>query len=440
MKKIITLSLLVFVSAIILMGITSFVCNAKCLPYGGNNPFDGVPPKEATSVIPMEVKRTHQSSPIGGDFGTILEDERDIEKSMVTMTTTLPMGSPITILALNSDYTSPTIEGVHEDEEQNLIVDSPTIILHGDIASLMISDCHLSQLDVTKAPNLTVLFAAYNQLTELDLSQSPLLESIILAHNELHTVKWTEMPNLTALYIYNTPLSQIDLKGFPMLSELSISNTKIKEVNLTENRELTKFYGAGLALKSIDLSNNFRLDLLDLCGNALSRLDIAGLSQLKELYIYINNLSSKAMEEIVNALPQRLPVDNALIMAIDTKAPEEGNEFEDEFISITSSKNWNVYDYAGGINDGKGEPYTAIGKIFGESDVKIVVQDACLYISGGNSGSLVKLYSLTGTLLYSKPCSSEGDCRIDLTYYPEGSYLVSVDDRVEFITLTHKRV
>lgn len=337
--------------------------------YTGESPFGEINLKLATLVVPVGSANNYKKAAMWSDFGTIMEGDTPVTEGVITMTTTIPAGEKIFIVALNVDNNASKIEGVRI-EGKDMIVEQPTITIRGDIATLMATQCHLTKIDVTGAPHLTTLYLPENQLTKLDLSKSALLESVILAHNKLNTIEWTKMPNLTALFLYDNELTSVDVTGMPKLTSL---------------------------------------------------------------HIYNNQIGANAMEQIVNALPQRNPEDKADFMAIDTKNAKEGNRFEDRFLSVTTSKNWTVYDYAGGANEGKGVVYTSIEPQPLTGALRLIVEGAMLQITGAADGQIVRLYDLAGGLLYSGLCSAEGSCTLSLSDYPAGGYIVIVGDHAERI-------
>lgn len=337
--------------------------------YTGESPFGEINLKLVTLVVPVGSANNYKKAAMWSDFGTIMEGDTPVAEGVIKMTTTIPIGEKIFIVALNVDNNASKIKGVRI-EGKDMIVEQPTITISGDIATLVAAQCHLTQIDVTGAPHLTTLYLQENELTELDLSKSALLESVILAHNKLNTIHWTKMPNLTALFLYD---------------------------------------------------------------NELTSVDLTGMSKLNTLHIYNNQIGANAMEQIVNALPQRNPEDMADFMAIDTKNAKEGNRFEDRFLSVTSSKNWTVYDYAGGANEGKGVVYTSIELQPLTGALRLIVEGAMLQITGAADGQIVRLYDLAGGLLYSGLCSAEGSCTLSLSDYPAGGYIVTVGDHAERI-------
>ena len=337
--------------------------------YTGESPFGEVKLKEATLVVPIGSADKYKKAAMWSDFGTILEGDRPVVDGVITMTTMIPVGEKIQIVALNVDHSSSKIEGVRI-EGMDMIVEQPTITISGDIATLTVKNGRLTQIDVTGAPHLTTLYLPYSELTELNLSQSALLESVILAHNKLQTIQWTAMPNLTALFLSDNELTSVDVTGMPKLTKL---------------------------------------------------------------HIFKNQIGANAMEQIVNALPQRNPEDKADLMAIDTKDTKEGNRFEDRFFSITTPKNWTVYDYAGGANEGDGVVYTSIEQQLLTGALRLTVDGAILQITAASAHQIVRLYDLAGGLLYSGRCSADGSCTLSLADYPAGGYIVTVGDHAERI-------
>ena len=337
--------------------------------YTGESPFGEVKIKEATLVVPIGSGNNYKKAAMWSDFGTIIEGDTPVEEGVITMKTKIPVGEKIQIVALNVDLSNSKIEGVRI-EGKDMIVEQPTIVIRGDIATLTAANCKLTDINVKGAPHLTTLFLPYNELSELDLSQSALLESIILAHNSLQAIHWTKMPNLTHLYLYDNELTNVDVTGMPKLTTL---------------------------------------------------------------HIFSNQIGANAMEQIVNALPQRNPEDKADLMAIDTKSAKEGNSFEDRFFKITTPKHWTVYDFSGGANEGKGVVYTSIEKQPLTGELRLSVAGDMLQITGAYEQQMVRLYDLAGGLLYSGRCSAEGSCMLSLADYPAGGYIVTVGDHAERI-------
>lgn len=340
--------------------------------YTGESPFGEIDLKQATLVVPIGSANYYKKAAMWSDFGTIQEGDTPISDGLITMTTSIPVGEKIFFVALNVDSQSSIIEGVHR-EGTDMIVDNQTITIRGDIATLVAAQCQLTQIDVTGAPNLTTLYLQDNKLTTLDLSRSARLESVILAHNKLQTIRWTPMPQLTALYLYD---------------------------------------------------------------NALTEVDLTGMSLLRELDIHKNQLAAPAMEQIVRALPQRTAEDKAKLMAMDTQDSKEGNRFEDSFLQVTASKNWTVYDYAAGANEGKGVVYTSVSQQPLMGDLRIVAADGSLQITGAPAAAVVTIYSIAGEPLYSTACTADGNCLVSLADWVSGGYLVTVGDRTERILVT----
>lgn len=139
------------------------------------------------------------------------------------------------------------------------------------------------------------------------------------------------------------------------------------------------------------------------------------------------------MEQIVNVLClSAILRTRQNFMAIDTQNANEGNRFEDRFFNITTPKNWTVYDYAGGANEGKGVVYTSIEP---EPDGRSTSHRRWYYAMHHEPSAhqVVRLYDLAGGLLYSGLCSAEGSCTLSLGDYPAGGYIVAVGDHAERI-------
>lgn len=91
-------------------------------------------------------------------------------------------------------------------------------------------------------------------------------------------------------------------------------------------------------ITEIDLKNAIGLERLELNVNKISKLAISKNTKLNFLYLQDNNLSSSAMDQILNDLPTRTVSDNAYINIIQN----QGNPSQTA-VANAEQKNWEVY-------------------------------------------------------------------------------------------------
>lgn len=358
-------------------------------------------------------------------------EKKDLEKKeepYVKFHTNLEVGSNITLMAMNADFTIPEIEGITTDSEGNMVVTSQDITLKGDLYSLLASDIQITSIDVSHAPNLAVLFVAYNQLTTIDLSKNGKLETLVLSDNQLSNITWGSHLALKELYLYNNRLTQLDLSTFINLESLSVSENQLSALNLEKNRQLKELLCARMQLSELDLTNNVNLELLDISSNAFTSLSVNGLNKLKKLYLYQNQISLASMQQLLSELPQREEKDKALVMVIDSQSSLEKNQFSKELLKMIAPKNWNAYDFKGGINEGNGELLNNKQIIPSDTKASFVKTEEGIFLFKLPPRKVVRLLSLEGTILFSTYSTREGQCTIATTSLPEGIYILDVDN------------
>lgn len=365
--------------------------------------------------------------------GTPVEIEK-IDEPFIQFHTSLTVGSPITILAMNADFSLPEIEGVTKDSQGNLLVADQNIQIKGDVMSLIASDIKMTSLDVSHAPNLSSLIAAYNELSEIDLSHNSKLETVLLPNNRLTNVIWGTHPSLKELYIYDNQLNSIDVSSLVGLEVLSVSGNQLKTIELDKNPLLKELFCARIGLQNLDISANKDLELLDISSNAFASLSIEGLSKLKKVYLYQNKFSLNAMQTVMDALPQRVAKDKALVMVIDSESKEEQNQFSDDFLKIIQPKNWQAFDFKGGVNEGNGILLDC-EDIIGSEEVSFGITPGRIVFFNVTQGSTIRLMTPSGEVLNTIQTSTNLDASIDTENLPRGVYLLQIGPKCHRIIL-----
>ena len=150
---------------------------------------------------------------------------------------------------------------------------------------------NLTELDVSKNPNLEILECSQNQLTELDVSINPKLKELSCDNNRLTVLDISKNPELRLFDCYGNQLTQLDLSKNTALEEIYCSGNLMTELDLSQNTELRKFSCLFGQLTKLDLSKNIALVSLDCSYNRLTDLNVSNNTALKELYCYFNRLT-----------------------------------------------------------------------------------------------------------------------------------------------------
>ena len=207
---------------------------------------------------------------------------------------------------------------------------------------------NITSLDLTTFTNLKELYLPYSQInlssiipnsglsylslynsgitsiSSQDLSNFTNLVSLDLSENPIESYDFTSLTNLERLYLYRTGITSTI--GFPStLKRLDLSSNKITSLNLSNFTQLEWLWvgendlvdfeslvGLSTALKllgislnkltSIDISTYVNLETLYINDNKLETIDLTGLTNLKEIDLGRNLLTSTSSDFILNTL------------------------------------------------------------------------------------------------------------------------------------------
>ena len=135
-----------------------------------------------------------------------------------------------------------------------------------------------------------------------------------------------------------------DLTGieyFTALKNLNCYNNKLKALDLSKNTALQSLACQNNQLKALDLSKNTELHLLGCGDNQLTELDLSKNTKLITLDCYLNQINGKAMDALIESLPQ---VTDGEFYAISTVNDKEQNVITKSQVAAAKAKGWTVYD------------------------------------------------------------------------------------------------
>ncbi|MFR5877089.1 MAG: leucine-rich repeat domain-containing protein, partial [Eubacterium sp.] len=117
----------------------------------------------------------------------------------------------------------------------------------------------LTNLDVSKMPQLVELTCAGNELTSLDISGNTNLEWLNCSSNSLSAINVSNNARLTRLDCYVNNMASIDVSMLPALTILRCQRNQLTEIDLSSNTALTTLNCSDNHLTELDLSANTAL-------------------------------------------------------------------------------------------------------------------------------------------------------------------------------------
>jgi autotransporter-associated beta strand protein len=144
------------------------------------------------------------------------------------------------------------------NESRTSIIDVPSMGLAGN-------------LNLSGHTRLQYLDIGYNPLlTSLNISNNTALENLYISGNTNHLLPddLSKFPNLRVLYVYSSGLTSIDLSKIPNLSSLGARYNQLTEIDLSHNPLLASLSLSGNQLTKIDTSHQ-HLVYIAVNGNRL---------------------------------------------------------------------------------------------------------------------------------------------------------------------------
>lgn len=136
--------------------------------------------------------------------------------------------------------------------------------------SLSAYNCELSLLDVSRNVLLEELEAKNNELTTIDLSANPELVALDIQNNQLATLNVSNLGKLESLSCSGNGLTQLDMTGNTQLTKLTCSYNKLTTLDLSKNTLLQRLFCNDNQLESLPLNNNDALSYIECSGNGMS--------------------------------------------------------------------------------------------------------------------------------------------------------------------------
>ena len=145
------------------------------------------------------------------------------------------------------------------------------------------------------------VYASFNELTELDLSKNPEITGVWVSNNKFTKLDFrANADTLEWLYCFDNPtLRVLNLDGCTKMSYLECSECDLRELDVSKFPLLEHLICASCGLKELDLSHNKKLTHLDAfnnpdngrdypLNNRLTKLDLSNNKKMKRLDIWAN--------------------------------------------------------------------------------------------------------------------------------------------------------
>ena len=159
----------------------------------------------------------------------------------------------------------------------------------------------LTQLDLSKNPDIDYLNCSENPLEQLDVSHLE-LEYLYCSHNDLEQLDVKNSKWLKELDCSKNELTKldVDVTHKPNLVRVECQNNKLTSLILGENQMLEKLNCANNQLTQLNLNNMSALKELNCANNQLTVLDVSSSPNLTKLWLKNNQLTSLNLDNNPN--------------------------------------------------------------------------------------------------------------------------------------------
>ena len=143
----------------------------------------------------------------------------------------------------------------------------------------------------------------------------------------------------------NGTVEHIDISRCPDLEVLYCAGNKIEQLQLSVNKNLKRLQCYNNRLHTLDVSQQTQLELL-WCGiNQLSALDVSSCKKLTQLRCYMNTIEAEAMDALLKSLPAAgngSVVREARILAVGDKI--KNSKPSAAALQQAQAKGWSILD------------------------------------------------------------------------------------------------
>lgn len=150
----------------------------------------------------------------------------------------------------------------------------------------------ISEIDLSKNPELGVLYCDYNQIYDLDLSKNTELTELQCSNNYIANLDVSNLPKLKLLYCEVNQIKSLKMGSKESLQELDCSSNKLAELDLSDASNLQNLFCRSNELITLDLSNCHKLEYVESSFNKLTSVDLGANKALQFLNVSQNQLKA----------------------------------------------------------------------------------------------------------------------------------------------------
>ena len=213
----------------------------------------------------------------------ITQEEKEIRLGLESLVENLLIdwGDGMTTETLTYEYDGATSgSAIHYYEPGTY-----TVKVSGEgIFSFNCNQCEVSELDVSKCPQLEHLWCSYNKMTQLDVSQCTKLTRLSCDSNQLTELDVNQCQELIELSCPGNQLTRLEIRC-PKLNYLLCENNQLTELDVTQYPKLWGLYCE---------------------DNLLTELDVTKCVNITDLSCGGNQFDNNTMTAIYNGLPNAL--------------------------------------------------------------------------------------------------------------------------------------
>lgn len=250
-----------------------------------------------------------------------------LAQNSITFKTNKPVGTVLNLtIGASGDVAIDGLEGKFDNyKTAPYKVQKENITITGDIESFTCNASGVTEIDVTKAPNLVTLKCDDNKIVVLDLEQNAKLKTLFCQINKLNRLDVDKLTNLRMLACAGNRLSELNLEKNLELRELYCHENAIRELKVDHLLKLTKLTCAKNKISKLDVSKNIGLGRLFCSENNLSSLDVSHNTMLMYLGFsenHINTIDLKNNKDLEIIFAQNNPFTQPLDVSQQAKLEE----------------------------------------------------------------------------------------------------------------------
>ncbi len=202
-------------------------------------------------------------------------------------------------------------------------------------------DKAITELDLTKNPNMTHLRVSGTSLTELDLTKNAKLQAFYnYRHNEDDPVTWESVtvepapiqsydfsknPKMYEIYLDGANVSELNVSNMPTLRHLSLNDTNIAKLDVSNNTRLVSLKVDNTPLSSLNISKNTNLRTFSFSNTSINNLKNLDFTGYKILSLEAENAGVESVVFDSTDSVHNVNLNNNAIAEIDLEGRQNPN-------------------------------------------------------------------------------------------------------------------